>query len=341
MDLNQEKKSKKDVYKPIKISGAFSDNFVEYKSNSKKDKSVSIAGYLNKIREYFRKIIDDKRRIGEWKTQLIMKINFISSKNFSETRDMHCKSDNVEIMMSVDTNEIIKKLFNSLLQRYQKGLDKSMKGSDFVFDYVEWLNYIFYKIDMKRSGSYIETPDWIKKKKATISVENDDDKCFQYVETVALNYDKIKKHHQRVNKVKPFIDQYDWSEINFPSNAGNWKKFELNNKSKALNVLYVPEGEKTIRHAYKSKYNLKRENQVILLMISDGKEWHYLTVRSLSASLKGITSNHKGDSYCLNCFHSYRTKEALETPIKVCEDKDYCYIEMPKKGHIIKISSWC
>ena len=113
--------------------------------------------------------------------------------------------------------------------------------------------------------------------------------------------------------------------------------FKLNNKSIELNVLYVPEGEKTIRHAYKSKHNLKRENQVILLMISDGEKWHYLTVRSLSALLKGITLNHRGDSYCLNCFHTYRTKEALEKkPIKVCEDKDCCYIEMSKKGTSLK-----
>ena len=146
------KKSKKGVYKPIKISGSFSDNFVEYKSNSEKDKSISIAGYLNKIREYLRKMIDNKKRIREWKTQLIMKINFISSKTFSETRDMHSKSDNVEIMMGVDTNEIIKKLFNFILQRYQKGLEESTRGSDFVFYYVELLNYIFHKIDMKRSG---------------------------------------------------------------------------------------------------------------------------------------------------------------------------------------------
>ena len=55
-----------------------------------------------------------------------------------------------------------------------------MRGSDFVFDYVESLNYIFHKIDMKRSASYIETPKWIKNIKATINPQNkDDDKCFQ------------------------------------------------------------------------------------------------------------------------------------------------------------------
>ena len=87
-----------------------------------------------------------------------------------------------------------------------------MRGSEFVFDYVESLNYIFHKVDFKRSGSYIETPEWIQNKRATINCQNDDGKCFQYSVAVALNYDEIKKHHQRLNKVKPFVNKYDWSE---------------------------------------------------------------------------------------------------------------------------------
>ena len=159
-----------------------------------------------------RKLINDKRKKGEWKIQLIMKINFISSKNFNVTRDMYSKSDNFEIMMGVDTNEIIKNLFNSVIQRYQKGLQESMRGSDFVFGYIESLNYIFHKIDMKRLGPYIEAPKWIKNKKATINPQNEyDDECFQYVVTIALNYDRIKNHPERVSKVKPFINQYDWT----------------------------------------------------------------------------------------------------------------------------------
>ena len=149
-----------------------------------------------------------------------------------------------------------------------------------------------------------------------------------------IEYDRIENHPERLNNVKPFINQYDWADINVLSHDGDWKKFELNNKSVAL-FLYIPEGEKTIRHAYESKHNFTRENQVILLMITDGEKWHYLTVRSLSALLKGITPNHDGDSYCLNCFHLYRTKEALEKHMKICEHKD-CYIEMPEKGVSIK-----
>ena len=93
----------------------------------------------------------------------------------------------------------------------------------------------------------------------------------------------------------------------------------------------MPYGTEEIRHAYKSKHNLKRENQVILLMITDGEKWHYLAVKKLSALLKGITSKHKGDSYCLNCFHSYRTEEKVKKHKKVCEDHDYFYVEMPEK----------
>ena len=107
--------------------------------------------------------------------------------------------------------------------------------------------------------------------------------------------------------------------------------FELNNKSIALNIFFVPYNTEKIRLAYKSKHNFKRENQVILLMINDGKKWHYITVKRLSALLRGITSNHKEDFYCLNCFHSYSTKEKLKKHGKICNDHDYCYVEMPDK----------
>ena len=70
-------------------------------------------------------------------------------------------------------------------------------------------------------------------------------------------------------------------------------------------------------------------------MITDGKKWHYLVAKNLSGLFKGITSNHYGDFYCLNCFHSYRTKSKLEAHKKVCEKHDYCHVEMPIKGNNI------
>ena len=67
------------------------------------------------------------------------------------------------------------------------------------------------------------------------------------------------------------------------------------------------------------------------MITDDGKKWHYLAVKSISALLRGITSNHDGDFYCLNCFHSYRTKEKLKKHEKVCNNHDYCYVKMPNE----------
>ena len=152
---------------------------------------------------------------------------------------------------------------------------------------------------------------------------------------MALNRDKINKHPQRVSKIKPFIDQYNWNDIDFPSTSKDWKKFELNNESIALNIFYVPYNTRKIHLAYKSKHNLTREKQVILLMITDGEKWHYLAVTRLSELLRRITSNHKEDFYCLNCFHAYTTKNKLETHRKICENHDYCHVEMPNEDNKI------
>ena len=127
----------------------------------------------------------------------------------------------------------------------------------------------------------LDSLKWLKNKKSTINLKNNDNNCFQYTLTIPLNYQKVKKDPQKLLKIKPFINQYNWKEIDFPSERRGWKKFELNNKSISLNILFVPYNTENIRLAYKSKYKFKRENQVILLMITDNKKWHYLSLKSL------------------------------------------------------------
>ena len=207
-----------------------------------------------------------------------------------------------------------------------------MKGSDSEFDGVNFLYYDFNKISINRGGSYIDSPKWLKDKKSTINPKNNDHKCFQYAVTLALNLDKINNNPERISKIKLFIKQHNWKEIDFPSTSKDWKKFELNNEI-ALNILYVPHNTKKIHVAYKSRYNLTREKQVILLMISNGENWHYLAVKKLSGLLREITSNHKEDFYCLNCFCAHSTKNKLEEHKKICENNKYCNVETPTKDN--------
>ena len=323
-------------YEPILVKTGFNNNYLEYRSEG--NDSLSFVEYLNLIKPYLNDLINDKKDKGEWKLQLTAQINFISQRRGSdETRVVHTRSVCEEFMSGSETEEIVEKLFRSLLQRYQDNLNEKMRGSDFIFNGVNYLFYDFNRVSISKGGSYIESPKWFKDKKCTVNQKNNDKKCFQYATTLALNFNKINKHPQRISRIKPFIENYNWNDINFPATKKDWNRFEVNNKNVALNILYVPFNTKKIEIAYKSKYNLVRDNQIILLMISNGENWHYLAVKSSSRLLRGITSNHDGDYYCLNCFLSYRTENKLNAHKKVCENHEYCNIEMPNKdNNIIK-----
>ena len=68
-----------------------------------------------------------------------------------------------------------------------------------------------------------------------------DDKCFQYAATVALNYEEIESHPERVSSIKSFINKYNWERINYSSKIDDWKTFGKNNPTIALNILYTKE----------------------------------------------------------------------------------------------------
>ena len=125
-----------DYYKPLIARGAFNSSYIKYESKGDKGKNISIKNYLSMIKPYLSDIINDHKTRGlvryhlgnkarleetssEWKIQLTMAINFISSKDSDKTRTMYAKSNNVEIMMCSETDEIIEDLFKSFLQKYQ------------------------------------------------------------------------------------------------------------------------------------------------------------------------------------------------------------------------------
>ena len=173
-----------------------------------------------------------------------------------------------------------------------------MKGSNFIFHNIDLLHYHLHKVSLNREGSYIDSPEWLKTIKATTNPKNDDSECFRYAIIAALNHAEINNNPERISKLKPFIDNYNWNDIAFSSGPRDWKKFEQNNKNIALNMLYVPYNTEQISPAYITKYNNKHDKKAILLMITDNKKWHYLTVKSISGLLRRITSNHNGDFYC-------------------------------------------
>ena len=135
--------------------------------------------------------------------------------------------------------------------------------------------------------AFIDTPEWIKNKKSTINPQNKDNKCFQYSVTLSLYHKEIKCHPERISKIKPFINNLNWENINFPPQEQDYQQLEMNNKSIALNILRV-NNEQKISHFNKSEFNKTKENKVILLILTDNDKQHYLAVKRFNSLFKKI-----------------------------------------------------
>ena len=129
------------------------------------------------IRPYLKAIVNDYKTQGEWKIQLIMVVTFISSVDSNENRTMRTKSNNIEIMMGNEADEIIEEFFESLLQKYEERLEEKMRGGNFFL--IELIYCIMlisvdlfsvdnlHKISLNKYGSYIDSPKWLKNNMAT------------------------------------------------------------------------------------------------------------------------------------------------------------------------------
>ena len=126
-----------------------------------------------------------------------MQNSCIFTKSFEETRTIYIKSEALEIFVGSDTNDVIDRLFNTLLQIFQSAQETSSKrGSEFIADSVELLYYHFQRIDIIRAESYIMSPDWIVSKKATINPKTEtDNECLKWSIIPGLNYNKINEKY--------------------------------------------------------------------------------------------------------------------------------------------------
>ena len=120
------------------------------------------------IAPYLYDLINDQRILRRvWKIQINMHVKFIFSRDTEETRILYVRSDNLSIMQAVDTDDIIRDIFRSFLH-FQEEL-KIIKGSDFVFESVDLLDYKLHKVSLRRDGSYVKFPEWLANKNAKIN----------------------------------------------------------------------------------------------------------------------------------------------------------------------------
>ena len=227
----------------VRVGNFWNNNYIEYESSGNRHNNLSVK------KPYLRDAIINLQKSNMRTIHLIFSnflihlINLIFSKDVDEQFVLHSTSSNIELYDNA--NEVANQLFESLLSRYQIGSETSMR-SNFIFDSVQLLPYKCHKINFKYGRSYIDSADWMKKKKATINPTNDDDKCFQHAITITSNFEEIKKGLQRFSNIKPFLNNHSHEGINYPSKIEDWKRLKKIIILQLLTIFYILKKKKYV-----------------------------------------------------------------------------------------------
>ena len=218
--------------------------------------------YLTAIYLPLKKLIDEKQKSTrmEQKVQLRVSAVFVKVNNPFDRYIEYADSDSLILRRADDTQVFITKLYDSLLENFEKK-QNSLRGSNLVFDGIDLTLVQFIKLRLKTGGSYVPTPNWISVKKATINPQNTEESCcFAWAVVASIHNEEIGKNVHRVRKLAPFINKYDWSDINFSAEQKDWDRFERNNNNVALNILSAQSTKKKLNIIRTSKFNNEREH---------------------------------------------------------------------------------
>ena len=223
------------------------------------------------------------------------------------TSDSHTKLEMpfnslmTEFFESSDINDLIQRMFAHVKTQVE---DPRMPESGFSLDKIMHLHINFHRLALTRGSSYVVFPEWLKSKKAVINPKNKDEECFKWAVIAALHHKEIKHYPDGISLLRPYENQYNWEGLEFPVSIKKIDKFEKNNPGISVNVLFS--NKKSIYTARRSERNVKCKKQVNLLMIVDGEERHYTTIKNVSRLLSKLNGNTQhAYQYCMNCLNGF------------------------------------
>ena len=229
--------------------------------------------------------------------------------------------------MKLPINQLISDFIQTIEERIQ---NFNQRGSNWRFQRVLFLDVHFTDFIPLRGSTYFPLPKKIASKKAVINMKNNDDQCFKWSITRALN--PVEKNSERITKeLKDQSERLDWSGLKFPVKLNQIAIFEKFNPSISINVFGF---DKTIYPLRISK--TKRRRIVNLLLIWDGEKQHYCLIKSLSRLLSSQLTKHDGSIVlCLNCLNHFPNEENLKIHEEYCLKNEAIRIEIPEKGTFI------
>ena len=207
----------------------------------------------------------------------------------------------------------------------------ALLNSGFVFDEFLYLDVNFHQLNLTRGSSYLSLPDWLARKKAIVNPHNDDEECFKWL-VITAESAGMKDPQVCLRK---FMDNYDWSGLEFPVSIKDFGKFETRNNI-SVNVLAV-EGRDIYIHR---KGRKMMGPEINLLMISEDGIWHYTAIKSLSRLLSSKNSiTKRKQHFCMNCLQGFTEESRRDQHQVYCEDNESVRVEMSKQGSTIEFKN--
>ena len=166
-----------------------------------------------------------------------------------------------------DMGEIVSAMIEHMYQQIE---NPALRDSKFVFDGVIHIDIDFHRLNLTRGSSYMPLSDWLAKKGAIINPKNSDMECFKWAVISAMKWRDIDNHPERINKLRKYEDDFDWTKVKFPASFRDIKRFESRNEI-TINILAF-EGKQIYICRKGREYNRVAN----LMLIIDHNNKHYL-----------------------------------------------------------------
>ena len=313
-------------FKPIELEQAFGGSYRSYKVDGKPKTDVDM--FFNRIRKELIKLIKQEVQTRtSARIQTTAWIRFVRDDEEGQERvELAFNSSMTSVYRGSETYQIV----NGMTAKMKFQMENSeLINSRFVFDEFLYLDVNFHQLNLTRGSSYLPLPDWLVSKKAIVNPHNDDEESFKW--SVITVENARMKDPQCVSNLRKFMDNYDWSGLEFPVSIKDIGKFETRNNI-SVNVLAV-EG----RDIYIHREGQRVGREINLLMVSEDGIWHYTAIKSLSRLLSSKNSNTKPKHYnCINCLQGFMQESSRDQHQVYCENNESVRVEMPKQGSTIE-----
>ena len=275
------------------------------------------------------KLIDlIKRELNDLNSARVQMTTWIRFVKDDDQVELAFNSRMTNVHRGSDIEQIVDEMFTHIKTQIE---NPALPNSRFVFDEVLFLDINFHQTNLTRGSSYLPLPDFIARKKAVINPYNGDEECFKWVVITAESIEI--RDPQRVSNLRKFVDNYDWSGLEFLVSIKDIGKFEVNNGI-SVNVLGL-EGIDIYIHR---NSNYQSDRKINLFMITEDGVRHYTVIKSLSRLLSSRNSKHAHKQYfCTNCSQGFSLEVSRNQHQVYCKDNEAVRVEMPRKGKTIEL----